>query len=163
MESDIQFHKWQRLTCIFAKLCPHCSSNSRVSWAQCTKKNSCVTEFHEHTTTCPIKIMPSSSSHAIKIHQWSPCDSRCHQYLFSMETIALFQWSMTHSTALQTQKSGRDTQRSLADSTKTYCAPRRSSEEWATYWFHPSWFAHSRKSPLVFKDSNRASKIIWIG
>lgn len=57
----------------------------------------------------------------------------------------------------------RDTQRSPADRTKTYCALRRSSEEWATYWCHPPWFAHSGKLPLIFKDNSHASKVIWIG
>lgn len=143
MESDIQFHKWQRLTCIFAKLCPHCSSNGRATRSRARATNSYVTELHENTRTCSFSIMASSPSYTIKIYHQSPCDSHCHQCLLSMENIALFQQSVTHRTALQTQKSGRDTQRSPADRTKTYCALRRSSEEWATYWFHPPWFAHS--------------------
>lgn len=108
--------------------------------------------------------MPSSPSYTIKIHHWSQCGSCCHQCLLSMETIALFQQSVTHSTALQPQKSGRDTQRSPADRTKTYCALRRSSEEWATYWFHPRWFVHLGKSPLVFKDNSPASEVrfLWL-
>lgn len=113
--------------------------------------------------------MPPSPSQGIKIHRRSPRDSHCHHCLLSMETIALFQQSVTHSTALQTQKSGRDTQRSTADRTKTYCALRRSSEEWATYWFHPPWFAHSGKIAIsiqgqqsCFKSHLNRVRFLWL-
>lgn len=86
-----------------------------------------------------------------------------------METIALFQQSVTHSAARQTQKSGRDTQRSRADRTKTYCAPRRSSEEWATYWFHPPRFARSGKIAIsiqgqqsCFKSHLNRVRFLWL-
>lgn len=134
MESDIQFHKWQRLTCIFAKLCPRCSSGSRVSWAEYAKKKICVTDFPEHTRTRSFPITPSSPSSTIKICHQYPCDSRCHRLPFFSRV-----WHTARLYKL------RDTQRSVTDRTKTYCALRRSSEEWATYWFHPPWFVHSRK------------------
>lgn len=101
------FYRRQRLTCVFTK---------ELAWQEFLN-----IQGHVH--------LANQSFTYHKMHSGSPCDFCCHHCLFSMETIALFQRSVTHGAALQTQESGRDTQRSSTDSAKTYCARRGSSEE----------------------------------
>lgn len=104
--AEVNMHLCKALPWLFSKLYSHLSRGGKVE--------------HEHSRTHSFPITPSSPSHAIKICQWSPCDSRCHHCLLSTETVGLFQQRVTRSPALQTS----ERQRSSADSAKTYCALR---------------------------------------
>lgn len=107
-----------------------------------------MTDFPEHTRTRSFPITPSSPSSTIKICHQYPCDSRCHRLPFFSRV-----WHTARLYKL------RDTQRSVTDRTKTYCALRRSSEEWATYWFHPPWFVHSRKFVISIQGQQSCSDL----